>query len=165
MFRRWTSSHSGNPQASKTILVTGWASFIGSHTYIGLLQADYLLVVIDNFSNSSPDALRRIIKLAGCKIEGRLRWVGGDICCPRALKRAFDEADSSPSCIEAVIHFAGLKSVGESVSNPLAYWDVDVTRTRCLLQTMSDRCCRTIVFSSSTTVYGILNSVSITENA
>ena len=157
-------------------LLTGGAGFIGSHTCLALLEAGHRVVVLDDFSNGSPEALRRVAKLAGlgpwCQ-ESPGRWAAGrddgpaaltllkgDVRIPEDLDRAFAE-DS----IGAVLHFAGLKAVGESMTQPLRYWDVNVAGTLRLLEAMDRHGCRTIVFSSSATLYGTTDQVPIPETA
>jgi UDP-glucose 4-epimerase len=147
------------------LLITGGAGFIGSHTCLVLLQAGHQLVVLDNFSNSCPEALRRVAQLAGLA-EGspQLQIVQGDIRNHSDLERAFEAAPAQQP-IEAVIHFAGLKAVGESVQDPLRYWDVNLSGSRLLLERMQSRGCRTLVFSSSATLYGYPEQVPIPETA
>jgi UDP-glucose 4-epimerase len=142
------------------LLITGGAGFIGSHTCLVLLEAGHSLVVLDNFTNSSPEALRRVAELAGTAAGDRLQVVEGDIRSSSDLERAFGAGP-----IEAVIHFAGLKAVGESVAQPLHYWDVNVAGSRCLLAAMQAHGCRTIAFSSSATLYGLPEQVPIPESA
>ena len=149
----------------KTILVTGGAGFIGSHTCLLLLNLGYNLVVLDDFSNSSPESLRRICHLAGDFSNERLAVVQGDIRNPKDLELAFKSFNKIGDKISAVVHFAGLKSVGESVSKPIHYWDVNVGGTLQLLRQMSIHECKTLVFSSSATVYGIPNQIPIPETA
>ncbi len=139
----------------RTILVTGGAGYIGSHTCVELLQAGYPLVVLDNLSNSSAESLRRVRELA----PGELTFVEGDIRDAATLDRLFADHD-----IGAVIHFAGLKAVGESASIPLSYYDNNVTGTVNLLEAMDRAGCRDIIFSSSATVYGAPASLPITED-
>lgn len=139
------------------LLITGGAGFIGSHTCLVLLEAGHQLVVLDNFANSSPESLRRVEALAGS--GGRLEVVEGDIRSSADLDQAFAGG------IDAVVHFAGLKAVGESVAQPLAYWDVNVAGSRQLLAAMQAHGCRTLVFSSSATLYGIPEQVPIPETA
>lgn len=136
------------------ILITGGAGYIGSHTCLQLLTAGYELVVLDNLSNSKPEALRRVQKLAG----RNLQFIEGDIRNASILDTIF----SSP--IEAVIHFAGVKAVGESVAKPLKYYNNNVIGTLSLLAAMQRHSVRTIVFSSSATVYGDPASVPIRED-
>jgi len=146
------------------LLITGGAGFIGSHTCVVLLEAGHNLVVLDNFSNSSAEALRRVDVLAQCGDPERLIVVEGDIRRAPDLNRAFAAAPRGRS-IDAVIHFAGLKAVGESVERPLAYWDVNVAGSRELLAAMAAHGCRTIAFSSSATLYGYPEQVPIPEGA
>ena len=113
------------------LLITGGAGFIGSHTCLVLLEAGHNLVVLDDFSNSNPESLRRVLELANLPPgDGRLQVVEGDIRSGADLTRAFA---TSADPIEGVVHFAGLKAVGESVQDPLRYWDVNVAGSRCLL--------------------------------
>ncbi|EAQ75902.1 MULTISPECIES: UDP-glucose 4-epimerase GalE [unclassified Synechococcus] len=142
------------------LLITGGAGFIGSHTCLVLLEAGHHLVVLDDFSNSSPEALRRVQELAGPVAAPRLQLIEGDLRSSGDLERAFAVAP-----IEAVVHFAGLKAVAESVADPLRYWDVNLSGSRALLAAMVQAGCRTIVFSSSATLYGSPESVPIAESA
>jgi UDP-glucose 4-epimerase len=154
------------------VLITGGAGFLGSHTCVALLQAGHRLVVLDNFSNSGPEALRRVAALAGLGVgsvdqwpqagDWRLRLVRGDIRQREDVEAAFRAGEGA---IDAVIHFAGLKAVAESVRDPLAYWDVNVGGSRCLLAVMGRLGCRTLVFSSSATLYGFPDSLPIAETA
>ncbi|NQW38632.1 MAG: UDP-glucose 4-epimerase GalE [Cyanobacteria bacterium] len=145
-------------------LITGGAGFIGSHTALVLLEAGHSLVVLDNFANSSPVSLRRVLELAGPEASTRLAVLEGDIRNPADLERAFATAPAGQP-IEAVIHFAGLKSVGESLEYPLHYWDVNLGGSRQLLAAMQARGCRSLVFSSSATLYGMPEQVPIPETA
>ena len=140
------------------LLITGGAGFIGSHTCLVLLEAGHQLVALDNFHNSSPESLRRVQQLSGAP-KGQMQVLEGDIRSASDLDQAFQ------SGINAVVHFAGLKAVGESVRNPLFYWDVNVNGSGQLLNAMRCHGCRTIVFSSSATLYGIPNQVPIPESA
>ncbi|MGB2247277.1 MAG: UDP-glucose 4-epimerase GalE [Alcanivorax sediminis] len=139
----------------KGILVTGGAGYIGSHTSLLLLEAGYHVVALDNFSNSSPESLRRVEELAGKS----LTLVEGDIRDLGLLEQLFSDYS-----IEAVIHFAGLKAVGESVSYPLRYYDCNVAGTLRLLEAMESAGVKRLVFSSSATVYGDPASVPIRED-
>ena len=141
------------------LLVTGGAGFIGSHTCLVLLEAGHDLVILDNFSNSSPIALERVQQLAKQPLE----VIQGDVRDAIILEKLFKKARYANKEIDAVIHFAGLKAVGESVSEPLRYWDVNVNGTRNLLSVMDSQNCRTLVFSSTSTVYGEPNTFPITE--
>ncbi len=140
-----------------SLVVTGGAGFIGSHTCLVLLENGYDIYVLDNFTNSSSKSLERVFRLVSELKESRtskLEIINCDIRDEFALEKAFLNASSNNNKIDAVIHFAGLKAVGESNKNPLSYWDVNVNGTTKLLQTMSRFDCKTIVFSSSATVYG-----------
>ena len=146
------------------LLITGGAGFIGSHSCLVLLEAGHDLVVLDNFDNSSPESLKRVLELAGPSAAGRLLVVEGDIRSAADLERAFEAAPAGQP-ITAVVHFAGLKAVGESVREPLRYWDVNLCGSRQLLQVMQAHGCRNLVFSSSATLYGIPELVPIPESA
>lgn len=137
------------------ILVTGGAGYIGSHTCVELLNAGHELVVFDNFSNSHPEALARVEKITGRK----LNVVKGDIRDQGALEEAIHRFNCT-----AVIHFAGLKAVGESVEKPLDYYDNNVIGTHRLLQAMINCGVKTLVFSSSATVYGEPQFLPLTED-
>ena len=132
---------------SERILITGGAGFIGSHTCLVLLKQGHELVVLDNFDNSCPEALRRVQALAG---SNQLELVEGDVRDPSAVDHVFRAAGA----VDGVIHFAGLKAVGESVQDPLRYWDVNVNGSRVLAAAMEAHSCRTLVFSSTSTSYG-----------
>jgi UDP-glucose 4-epimerase len=142
-------------EKNKTILVTGGAGYIGSHTCVELLGAGYDVVIVDNFVNSKPESVRRIEKIAGRKVA--LHAV--DACDPVAMAKVFD---AHP--IDAAIHFAALKSVGESVSKPLEYYRNNVDSLLVVLETMRARGVRHFVFSSSATVYGNPHTVPIDES-
>ena len=139
---------------TKTILVTGGAGYIGSHTCIKLLEAGYTIVVLDNFSNSSPEALRRVEEITGKSTT----LIQGDINDLPLLTQLF-----SDHTIDAVIHFAGLKAVGESVAEPLRYYHNNVTGTVTLCRAMQSAGINKLVFSSSATVYGDPASLPIRE--
>ncbi|MFY7834926.1 MAG: UDP-glucose 4-epimerase GalE [Novosphingobium sp.] len=127
------------------ILLTGGAGYIGSHTAVALIEAGHRVVCLDNFANSKPDVAVQVEQIAGAVPV----MVEGDIRDRAALDRVF--ADHA---IDAVIHFAGLKAVGESVAQPLDYYENNVWGTACLLQAMKQAGVRKLVFSSSATVYG-----------
>lgn len=127
------------------ILVTGGAGYIGSHTVLELLIQGYDLVVIDNLSNAYLDSLTRVQKLAGRKLE----FINADIRDASLLRNVFRRFK-----IDGVIHFAGLKAVGDSVDDPVGYYDNNVGGTLKLLEVMLECKCRRLVFSSSATVYG-----------
>jgi UDP-glucose 4-epimerase len=137
------------------ILVTGGAGYIGSHTCVELLAAGYELVVVDNFSNSKPIALERVQKISG----KNLVFHQADVRNRDALREVFKQ-----HAVQSVIHFAGLKSVGESVEQPLRYYDNNVSGTVALCEVMAEHGVRNIVFSSSATVYGDPHAVPIHED-
>jgi len=137
------------------ILVTGGAGYIGSHTCVLLIEAGYEVVVFDNFCNSSAESLRRVEKIVGKKVP----FVQGDIRSTEDLEKVFSQYE-----ITAVIHFAGLKAVGESVSEPLKYYDNNIHGTLVLCEVMQKYDCKKIVFSSSATVYGDPHTTPITED-
>ena len=138
------------------ILVTGGAGFIGSHTCVELLNEGFEVVVIDNFANSKPKAIDTVKELTG----KTLKFYEGDICDGNILERIF--AENNISC---VIHFAGHKAVAESVANPLMYYHNNIYGTTVLLDVMQNHSCKSMIFSSSATVYGIPETSPITENA
>ena len=127
------------------VLLTGGAGYIGSHTAVELCSAGYEVVVADNFSNSSPEAIRRVERITGKKIK--LYEV--DVCEKQALARVFAE-----NSIDCAVHFAGLKAVGESVRVPLAYYRNNIDSTLTLLELMDVYGVKKLIFSSSATVYG-----------
>lgn len=136
------------------ILVTGGAGYIGSHTSLELLENDHDVTVLDNLSNSSSISLDRVAQITGRSVE----FVKGDVRSAELLKTLFAEKG-----FDAVIHFAGLKAVGESVAQPLQYYENNVSGTLALLQTMQQFNVKTLVFSSSATVYGDPKVLPITE--
>ena len=137
------------------ILVTGGAGYIGSHTCVELLNAGYDVVVVDNLYNSSEKALQRVEQITGKKVK----FYEVDLLDQPALKDVFDK-----ETIESVIHFAGLKAVGESVHKPLEYYHNNITGTLILCDEMRKHGVKDIVFSSSATVYGDPAEIPITEH-
>ena len=136
------------------ILVTGGAGYIGSHTCIELLDAGEDIIVLDNFSNSKPRALELIKEITGKDFK----FYEADLLDRAAVSRIFEE-----NKIDSVIHFAGLKAVGESVAKPIEYYHNNITGTLILCDEMRKHGCKTIVFSSSATVYGEPAMIPITE--
>ena len=137
------------------VLVTGGAGYIGSHTCVELSEAGHDFVVYDNLSNSSQEALKRVEKIIGKAIS----FVKGDIRDRQKLQETFDTYK-----IDSVIHFAGLKAVGESVEKPLKYYDNNICGTVALCEVMEANNCKNIVFSSSATVYGDPHTTPIKED-
>ena len=138
------------------ILITGGAGYIGSHTCIELIKAGYEVVVVDNLCNSSLESLKRVQNLADCDIP----FHKVDVRDKAALTQVFKQYS-----IDGVIHFAGLKAVGESVEKPIEYYDTNVGGTFILTDVMREFDCKTFVFSSSATVYGDPQAVPIKENS
>lgn len=138
----------------KNILVTGGMGYIGSHTVIKLLEAGYNPIIVDNLCNSKPEVLNRIEKISGVRPE----FFEYDVRDEKHLCEIFDKYN-----IFAVIHFAGLKSVGESVQKPKLYFDNNIGSTEVLLKVMNEHNCKNLVFSSSATVYGNPKRVPIYE--
>jgi UDP-glucose 4-epimerase len=138
------------------ILLTGGAGYIGSHTALELLQAGFSVISVDNYSNSSEEALKRVEQLTGKSIV----QINADIRDEQALRAVFAAYD-----ISAVVHFAGLKAVGESTRLPLHYYDNNVAGTITLCRVMRDVNVKKLVFSSSATVYGDARQVPIAESA
>ena len=141
---------------SKKILVTGGAGYIGSHTLIELIAAGFTPVVYDNLSNSSPASLARVQQIVGQSIE----FIEGDILDTQLLAKTFAAHDFT-----AVIHFAGLKAVGESVAKPLWYYQNNVAGTLNLLDAMTNAQVKNLIFSSSATVYGDPKALPIVESS
>ena len=137
------------------ILVTGGLGYIGSHSCIELIKAGYEAVVVDNLCNSSLEALKRLEGLVNCNIP----FYKVDVRDKAALREVFEQ-----HLIDGVIHFAGLKAVGESVEKPIEYYNTNVCGTFILAEVMREFDCKTFVFSSSATVYGDPHTVPIKEN-
>ena len=138
-----------------SVLVTGGAGYIGSHTIIELDKANRDVVVVDNLCNSKPIALKRVEKI----ISKKIKFYEIDCCDEAALREVFKKEK-----IDSVIHFAGLKAVGESVAIPLKYYENNLISTLSLLKVMKEFGCTNLVFSSSATVYGMPKSVPISED-
>ena len=137
------------------ILVTGGCGFIGSHTCCELLDNNYEVVVIDNLSNSKEEVIDKIKKIT----NKNLKFYKGDLCDKELVDKIFKNEN-----IDAVIHFAGLKAVGESVKKPLLYYRNNIDSTLTLLEVMNKYNCKKLVFSSSATVYGNPKTLPIKED-
>ena len=140
----------------RDILVTGGAGFIASHTNVVLFENDYNVIAIDNFSNSNIDAINNVEKITNRKIK----FYEGDVRNRDILNKIFDENN-----IYAVIHFAGLKAVGESTEKPIEYYDNNLISTLVLVEVMRAHNVKNLVFSSSATVYGTPKELPLTENS
>ncbi len=140
------------------VLVTGGAGFIGSHTCVELLQDGYQVVIVDDLSNASEKVLDRIDTIVGDEAAKRLSFYRADVNDREALECIFDE-----NGIDRVIHFAGFKAVGESVSKPIEYYTNNLGNTLTLVDVMRNHGCKSIIFSSSATVYGDQDSLPLTE--
>ena len=138
------------------VLVTGGAGYIGSHTCVELIETGHTPIVVDNLYNSSPKSLERVKEITGVEVK----FYEGDVRDEALLNRIFDENE-----ISAVIHFAGLKAVGESVAKPLAYYDNNLISTMVLARVMGNRGCKKIIFSSSATVYSGDNEMPLRETS
>ncbi|MCT4573474.1 SDR family NAD(P)-dependent oxidoreductase, partial [Bacillus thuringiensis] len=136
------------------VLVTGGAGYIGSHTCVELLNSGYEVIVVDNLSNSSVESINRVKEITG----KQFKFYKEDVLNREALDAIFEE-----NSIEAVIHFAGFKAVGESVAIPLTYYHNNITSTLVLCEVMQKHNVKKIIFSSSATVYGIPETSPITE--
>jgi len=141
--------------SNKTILVTGGAGYIGSHACVELLQAGYNVIVVDNLSNSKAESLNRVKKITGQSIV----FYPLDICDKKALTKIFVTHN-----ISAVMHFAGLKAVGESCEQPLKYYQNNVYASLILTEVMADADVKKLIFSSSATVYGEPDTVQYSED-
>ena len=138
-----------------TVLITGGAGYIGTHTAVALQEAGYDVMVLDNFSNSCEKSLDRVKEITG---KGIVKLFKVDILNPEELNKVFSE-----NKIDTVIHCAGLKAVGESVREPVSYYENNFVGSVNLIKAMSAHNCKRIVFSSSATVYGNPSRVPITE--
>ena len=137
------------------ILLTGGAGFIATHTCVELCAAGHDVVIVDNFVNSNPEALRRVEEIVGHPVKA----YEADVCDNEAMERIFAENE-----IDVVVHFAGLKAVGESVQIPLRYYRNNIDSTLTLCETMAKHGCKKLVFSSSATVYGVPDEVPLRED-
>lgn len=151
-----TNSSSNSDRDANTILVTGGAGYIGSHACVELLQTGHNVIVLDDLSNSDQKSLATVERIT----QKKLAFVEGDIRDSSILESIFSTHD-----VGAVLHFAGLKAVGESALLPMKYYDVNVNGTLRLIEAMSHAGCKSLVFSSSATVYGIPESSPISECA
>ena len=137
-----------------SVLVTGGAGYIGSHTLVELLESNYDVVVVDNLSNSSKESISRVEAITGKKVK----FYENDVCDKEALRQIFSE-----NSIDSVIHFAGFKAVGESVKKPIMYYRNNFDSTLSLVEVMSEFGVKKIVFSSSATVYGVATEMPLRE--
>ena len=137
------------------ILITGGAGYIGSHTCVEMLNAGKEIVVVDNLDNSSSESLRRVEKITGKTVK----FYENDVCDKDALRKIFTE-----NKIEAAIHFAGLKAVGESVREPMRYYRNNLDSTLSLIEVMNEFGVKKLVFSSSATVYGVAKEMPLVEH-
>lgn len=138
------------------ILVTGGAGYIGSHTCVELLNNGYDVIVVDNLCNSCEESIRRVEKIT----QKEIKFIKADLCEPSAINYIFDTFID----IDTVIHFAGLKAVGESVREPLKYYKNNIVGTINLIESMYNHRVNNIIFSSSATVYGVPKTLPIKEN-
>ena len=152
----------------KNILITGGAGYIGIHTSLLLLEHGFNIVVLDSFLNSSKKSLLRFLELGikgNCFSESQFEYYEGDVRDINFLRKIFNKKSSLGNSIDAVIHFAGLKSVSESIEKPNLYWDVNVYGTMQLLKVMQEYDCMHFVFSSSATVYSSEETSPLFENS
>ena len=151
----------------KNILITGGSGFIGSHTCLNLIQNGYKVVILDNLTNSSYKSMKRIKKIL-CNLNidssNKIDFIKGDIRDEKLLDKIFKKYNLDNESIDSVIHFAGLKSISESIMSPLDYWDQNFVGTLSLVKSMAKNNCKKLVFSSSATVYGSKYKTSLKEN-
>ncbi len=152
-------SEAKNPQDT-CVLVTGGAGFIGSHTVVELLQNGYHAIIVDDLSNASAKVIGRIKTIVGPQAAANLSFYEADVNDRAALERVFSE-----NAIDRVIHFAGFKAVGESVSKPIEYYSNNLGNTLTLVDVMRSHGVKSIIFSSSATVYGDPDSLPLTEES
>ena len=142
------------------VLVTGGAGFIGSHTVVKLLEGGYQVIIVDDLSNASEKVLDRIDTIVGADAAKNLSFYRADVNDREALEAIFDDND-----IDAVIHFAGYKAVGESVDKPIEYYSNNIGNTLTLVDVMREHGCKSLIFSSSATVYGDADTLPLTEES
>ena len=152
-------SEAKNPQDT-CVLVTGGAGFIGSHTVVDLLQNGYRAIIVDDLSNASEKVIDRITTIVGPEAAANLSVYVADVNDRDALERIFTEND-----VDRVIHFAGFKAVGESVTKPIEYYSNNLGNTLTLVDVMREHGVKSIIFSSSATVYGDPDSLPLTEES
>ena len=152
-------SEAKNPQDT-CVLVTGGAGFIGSHTVVDLLQNGYHAIIVDDLSNASEKVIDRITTIVGPQAAANLSFYVADVNDRDALERIFTEND-----VDRVIHFAGFKAVGESVTKPIEYYSNNLGNTLTLVDVMREHGVKSIIFSSSATVYGDPDSLPLTEKS
>ena len=152
-------SEAKNPQDT-CVLVTGGAGFIGSHTVVDLLQNGYRAIIVDDLSNASEKVIDRITTIVGPQAAANLSFYVADVNDRDALERIFTEND-----VDRVIHFAGFKAVGESVTKPIEYYSNNLGNTLTLVDVMREHGVKSIIFSSSATVYGDPDSLPLTEKS
>lgn len=140
------------------VLVTGGAGFIGSHTVVQLLEGGYQVVIVDDLSNSSAVAVDRVKTIVGEEAAKNLTFYEANVLDREAMNKIFDVHQ-----IDRVIHFAGFKAVGESVSKPVEYYHNNIENTLVLIDVMRNHGCKSIIFSSSSTVYGDPDNPPVTE--
>ena len=138
------------------VLVTGGAGYIGSHTCVELIEAGHQPIAVDNLVNASAESLRRVAQITGKEVP----FIDGDVCDEALMEKVFSENE-----IDCVIHFAGLKAVGESVEKPLAYYRNNLTSTMNLCKVMGRHGVKKIIFSSSATVYDRDNTMPLREDS
>ncbi len=152
---------------NSSILVTGGAGFIGSHTSIVLLEQGYEVIIFDSLLNSSQkviDRIRKIVSIKNKKISKKLTFEKGDVRNENILNKVFENASLRNKPIGGVIHFAGLKSIENSFENTLNYWDINLAGTISLLKVMKNKECRLFIFSSSASIYSNKNKSPIKES-
>lgn len=147
------------------ILVTGGAGFIGSHTCLALINKGYEILVLDSFTNSHTNSLKRVEEILNLDNLNKIEIYKADIRNELFLEKLFSDSIRLKKPIEAVLHFAGLKSVAESILNPMEYWDVNFNGSLKLFKVMNTFDCKTIVFSSSATIYGLTSEKKLKEDS